>query len=144
MFNFCTNKVHYYYYYLLLAVRFQQIQRLLKQSTWDKHNIVADKIFCLLMSIRLTALASMRHLRRSVAIGSSLLNAPPISSCGLRLDNDYINVAVGLHLGTALCETHQVLAMLKSTSMVCTDYYASQTRERMLNIPTSMIYYVVL
>src|SRR5690349_11337346 len=34
------------------------------------------------------------------------LNALPLSSCGLRLDNEAVRVAVGLRLGTSLCEPH--------------------------------------
>ena len=34
------------------------------------------------------------------------LNALPISSCGLRLDDEAIRVAVGFRLGTRLCEPH--------------------------------------
>jgi hypothetical protein len=33
-------------------------------------------------------------------------HALPISSCGLRLDDEAIRVAVGLRLGTKLCEPH--------------------------------------
>ena len=35
------------------------------------------------------------------------LSAPPISSVGLRMDDEVIHVAVGLRLGVALCEPHQ-------------------------------------
>ena len=35
------------------------------------------------------------------------LNAIPISSCGLRLSNDAIRVAVGLRVGARLCEPHK-------------------------------------
>ena len=35
------------------------------------------------------------------------LNALPITSCGLRLEDDAIHVAVGLRLGASLCEPHQ-------------------------------------
>ena len=34
------------------------------------------------------------------------LNAPPVSSLGLRLDNDTITIAVSLRLGVALCHPH--------------------------------------
>ncbi len=34
------------------------------------------------------------------------LTAPPLSALGLRMDNDSIRVAVGLHLGSALCIPH--------------------------------------
>jgi len=35
------------------------------------------------------------------------LHALPISSCGLRLDDEAVRVAVGLRLGARLCEPHQ-------------------------------------
>ena len=35
------------------------------------------------------------------------LNALPITSCGLRLDNEAVRVAVGLRLGCSLCQPHQ-------------------------------------
>ena len=37
---------------------------------------------------------------------SDLLYALPNSSCGLRLDDEVIMVAVGLRLGTRLCNPH--------------------------------------
>ena len=39
--------------------------------------------------------------------GSEWLNALPLSSCGLRLSDDAIRVAVGLRLGATLCAPHQ-------------------------------------
>ena len=35
------------------------------------------------------------------------LHALPISSCGLQLDDEAVRVAVGLRLGTNLCQPHQ-------------------------------------
>jgi hypothetical protein len=35
------------------------------------------------------------------------LNALPITSCGLRLENEALRVAVGLRLGCSLCQLHQ-------------------------------------
>ena len=35
------------------------------------------------------------------------LHALPLSTCGLRLDNEAVRVAVGVRLGTSLCEPHQ-------------------------------------
>ena len=35
------------------------------------------------------------------------LNALPISSCGLRLDDDVVRVLVGLRLGLQICESHR-------------------------------------
>ena len=34
------------------------------------------------------------------------LHALPISNCGLRLDDETIRIAVGLCLGTNLCQSH--------------------------------------
>src|SRR6218665_112606 len=35
-----------------------------------------------------------------------LLNALPITACGLRLDDEDVRIAVGLRLGAAICEPH--------------------------------------
>ena len=35
------------------------------------------------------------------------LHILPIASCGLRLENEDIRVAIGLRLGAALCQAHQ-------------------------------------
>ena len=35
------------------------------------------------------------------------LSAPPVSSLGLRMDNDTVRIAVGLRLGSPLCTPHQ-------------------------------------
>ena len=39
--------------------------------------------------------------------GGDWLHALPLSTCGLRLDKEAVRVAVGLRLGTSLCEPHQ-------------------------------------
>ena len=62
-----------------------------KQELWEK----------------LTAPANRARLMASAAphAGDWLL-ALPISSCGLRFENEAIQVAVGLHLGVFICESH--------------------------------------
>ena len=47
-----------------------------------------------------------RLLAVSAPHSSDWLHAIPISSCGLRLDDDAVRVAVGLRLGTRLCAPH--------------------------------------
>ena len=47
-----------------------------------------------------------RLLAVSAPHSSDWLHTLPLSSCGLRLNNEDIHVAVGLCLGTALCEIH--------------------------------------
>ena len=59
----------------------------------------------------LFATASQRDKSRLLAVTSSncgdWLHALPIASCGLRLENEDIRVAVGLRLGAALYQAHQ-------------------------------------
>ena len=61
----------------------------------------------------LFATASQREKSTLLAVTSSLsgdwLHALPIASCGLRLGNEDIRIAVSLRLGAALCEAHQCL-----------------------------------
>ena len=47
-----------------------------------------------------------RLLAVSATHSSDWLHALPIASCGLRLDNEDFRVAIGLRLGTAICEPH--------------------------------------
>ena len=77
-----------------------------KQSTSDKPNIIADTNF---LFANASTSDSARLLAVSLPHSSDWLNALPIFSCGLRLDNEDIRVTVDLLLGTALCETHLCL-----------------------------------
>ena len=57
----------------------------------------------------LFATASQRDKSRFFAVTShsnDWLHALPIASCGLRLENEDIRVAVGLRLGAALCQAY--------------------------------------
>ena len=61
---------------------------------------------------RLTpSLPDIHHQARLLVVSAphsdDWLHALPISSCGLRLDDEAVGVAVGLRLGTNLCEPHQ-------------------------------------
>ena len=72
------------------------------QCNWDKPNVDAE--FANLLSISTTH--DRAHLLAVSAHHSSdWLHAMPISSCGLRLENEDIRVAVGFC--TALCKPHQ-------------------------------------
>ena len=48
-----------------------------------------------------------RLLAASASHSGDWLHALPLSTCRLRLDNEAVRVAVGLRLGTSLCEPHQ-------------------------------------
>ena len=74
------------------------------QSTWDRPNIEADK------KALLAGAADNHHRARLLAVmaphSGDWLHALPISSCGLRLDDEAIRVSVSLRLGVNLCEPH--------------------------------------
>jgi hypothetical protein len=75
------------------------------QREWDKPCVAAD------ISMLLSSLPERRDQARLLAVSaphsSDWLHALPISACGLRLDDEAVRVAVGLRLGSKLCEPHQ-------------------------------------
>jgi hypothetical protein len=76
-----------------------------KQSAWDRQVISGARERLWLNfsdDYNLARLASV-----SLKHSGDWLHALPISSCGLRLDNQAIRVAVGLRLGVNLCVPHQ-------------------------------------
>ena len=74
------------------------------QKAWDRPFIDSDK------ELILSSAADSHHratlLAASAPHSGDWLHALPISSCGLRLDDESIRVAVGLRLGVNLCEPH--------------------------------------
>ena len=75
-----------------------------KQAAWDKPVVLADKE--LLFANAQDNHSKARLLAASSPHSGDWLNAMPISSCGLRLDDEAIRVSVGLRLGLNLCEPH--------------------------------------
>ena len=76
-----------------------------QQKTWDAPNISDDKkrvTDAAILSIDKARLAAV-----TAKHSGDWLHALPISSCGLRLDDEAVRVAVGLRLGVELCEPHQ-------------------------------------
>ena len=59
------------------------------------------------MQIQTTDISKARLLAVSAPHSGDLLNAIPISNCGLLLDNETIRISVGLRLGSELCLSHQ-------------------------------------
>jgi hypothetical protein len=75
-----------------------------KQRNWDSASVAMGTQFLSEIS------ADASHQARIKACLSphagDWLNALPITTCGLRLDNEAIRVAIGLRLGLNICEPH--------------------------------------
>ena len=75
-----------------------------KQNTWDRPLINLD------LATLINSQPDMHNKARMAAVSTlhsgDWLFALPITTCGLRLDNEAVCVAVGLRLGINLCEPH--------------------------------------
>ena len=76
-----------------------------KQSGWDKPVIAAD--LAAVKSHLCDSFKTARLLAVSAPHSGDWLHALPLATCGLKLDNEAIRIAVGLRLGVNLCEPHQ-------------------------------------
>ena len=75
-----------------------------KQSAWDRPVVEADRSS---LSYSFSdEVNRARLLSVSAPHSGDWLHALPISSCGLRLDDEAVRVAVGLRLGASLCVPH--------------------------------------
>ena len=74
------------------------------QRAWD--NITAMIDFSLVTQHDTTCIDQARLLAVQIRRSSDWQHALPISSCGLRHDNEAIRVAVSLRLGLELCQPH--------------------------------------
>ena len=74
------------------------------QRNWDAASVAKGMEF--LRSNLSTPHDCARLLAVSAEHGSEWLRAFPIASCGLRMDDEAVRVAVGLRLGCSLCEPH--------------------------------------
>ena len=75
-----------------------------KQRSWDEPVIQAE--LASLMNKYSDPLHRARLLAANSEHSGDWLHALPIAACGLRLDDNAIRVAVGLRLGSSLCEAH--------------------------------------
>ena len=74
------------------------------QKSWDTPVVMAT--LDTLLEDAPDATTTARLLAASTSESRAWLNALPISSLGLRMDNNTIRVAVGIRLGTQLCRPH--------------------------------------
>lgn len=76
----------------------------LRQYSWD--NKVCDAIVDRILATSSTATDQARLRAASAEHAGDWLNAPPISSIGLKLSDEAVRVAVGYRLGTSICHPH--------------------------------------
>ena len=77
----------------------------LRQRSWDEPGIQNDKTT--LWNSASDDFQKARLAAVSASHSGDWLHARPISSCGLRLEDEAIRVAVGLRLGVDLCHPHR-------------------------------------
>jgi hypothetical protein len=107
-----------------------------KQGSWDAPQIAAD------VSRVVSSCNDPYHRARLTDVmaphSGDWLFALPISSCGLRLSNDAVRVAVGLRLGIKICEAHtytcgQLVNVLGTHSLSCKHAPGRSARHHSLN-----------
>ena len=76
-----------------------------RQSFWDRPGIQADRL--LVESSLSSAFQRASFLVTSSKHSGDWLYALPGTSCGMRLDDEAVRVAIGLRLGLELCVPHQ-------------------------------------
>ena len=75
-----------------------------KQRAWDKP--IVEREFNHLMQKQVDNYDKARLLAASIKHSGDWLYAIPISSCGLRLDDQAVRIAIGLRLGVDICQLH--------------------------------------
>ncbi len=76
-----------------------------KQHNWDQPIMAADKEY--LLTTLTDDLNKARLLATRHPHSGDWLLALPLATCGLRMDDEAIRVAVGLRLGLPICESHK-------------------------------------
>lgn len=77
------------------------------QANWDTP--IYERIYQDLLDKQSTPAERARLRAVATDQASAWLNATPMSSIGLKLDNNSVRIAVGLRLGTKLCEPHKCI-----------------------------------
>ena len=75
-----------------------------RQSEWDRH--LTDKAWSSLLESTSNPRDRARLLSSRASHSGDWMLAPPVTALGLRLSNEEVRIAVGLRLGTTLCEPH--------------------------------------
>ena len=95
------------YFQVYMTLSFVTIQDILpvKQPFWDRPGIQVDR--CLVDNSLSSPLQRATFPAALAQHSGDWLHALPFSSCGLRLDDEAVRVAIGLRLGMELCVLHQ-------------------------------------
>ena len=75
-----------------------------RQKTWDKP--VTEREYTELLHRHTDNHDRARLLAAAAKHSADWLHAIPITSCGLRLDDEAVQIAVGLRLGADICQPH--------------------------------------
>ena len=75
-----------------------------KQRSWDYP--VVEREFSFLLQYQIDDYGKARLLAAASKHSADWLHAIPITSCGLRLDDDAVRIAVSLRLGADICQPH--------------------------------------
>ena len=107
-----------------------------KQPFWDRPGVLADR--AVVQATLSSSFQQASFLAASSPHSGDWLLAMPITSCGLRLDDEAVRVGVGLRLGLSLCVPHQCqcgsLVNANGThSFVCKRAPGRTTRHHALN-----------
>ena len=103
----CSNNSAFQNYLSLWSSAFGPLPENLpsKQPFWDRPGVLADR--ALAESQMNSPLQQASFLSASSSHSGDWLFALPIASCGLRLDDEAVRVAVGIPLGLPICVPHQ-------------------------------------
>lgn len=103
----CSNNSAFQNYLSLWSSAFGPLPEDLppKQPFWDRPGVLADR--ALVESQMNSPLQQASFLAASSSHSGDWLFALPIASCGLRLDDEAVRVAVGIRLGLPICVPHQ-------------------------------------
>ena len=107
-----------------------------KQPCWDRPGVLADG--AMLEAALTTPLQRTFYLAASSPHSGDWLMALPIASCGLRLDDEAVRVAVGIRLDLPVCVPHQCRCGMQADalgihSFVCNRAPGRTARHQALN-----------
>ena len=112
-----------------------------KQKSWDKPRV--DQVFQSLLLNCCDERSKARLLAACSSQSGAWLNAPPVSSLGLRMSNDTVCISIGLRVGAAICQPHtcafcgKQVGQLRHHGLSCT---SSQGRTVQYNSLNNIIY----